>query len=593
MFAPMSRWIALMTLLGGLVLAPPARAGTYDVVSCGAPGAGGVNRSWTGRADDPNTEEVADCGSSLFGGSLVPQRTAPFFTSASWTFTAPAGTTITRLVAWRWGRYFGNGWRVSARQADANIIGGPFGETCTIASGQLGCEFGANTGVSAASRAQYDLNTSQVFYNAACEAGGGCPTSNGATRYAEFRLFGAVVTLRDDTAPALRLSGPLTEPGWRKPGDSQRLGFAATDATGIRRLALTGPSTQGGDRACDFTRPVPCSNATGAFTTRLGDGVHPLTVTATDAGGNATPVTQTVRIDGTPPTARIAVARNRNILVDVGDNVSGVASGQIAVRGSTREPFRDLPTTLAGGRLRARMDRGRAQKSDVRVTVTDVAGNRREGLGTKLRITSARSGSRRPRVRGGRVTVPFGRPVRLSGRLSLIRGASVRGAQVIATTAVARSGSPDQPLATTTTNGSGRFTLRIPRGPSRVLRLNAPDAGGNTGATGRLSIRVPASSTIRASRRSLSGPGRVTFSGRVRTLGAGLPIRGVVIALQAFDAGRWRTFVDTRTDRRGRWSAFNRFSGRPGTYPVRLRIRRQARFPFVLGVSGTVRVTVR
>ncbi len=79
----------------------------------------------------------------------------------------------------------------------------------------------------------------------------------------------------------------------------------------------------------------------------------------------------------------------------------------------------------------------------------------------------------------------------------------------------------------------------------------------------------------------------------MRTLGQGLPTRGVVIALQAFDAGRWRTFVDTRTDRRGRWSASNRFSGRPGTYPVRLRIRRQARFPFVLGVSRTVRVTVR
>src|SRR5215207_5887983 len=26
--------------------APPASAGTYDVVSCGAPGAGGVNRAW-------------------------------------------------------------------------------------------------------------------------------------------------------------------------------------------------------------------------------------------------------------------------------------------------------------------------------------------------------------------------------------------------------------------------------------------------------------------------------------------------------------------------------------------------------------------
>ena len=104
--------------------------------------------------------------------------------------------------------------------------------------------------------------------------------------------------------------------------------YAASDATGIRRLALTGAATLGGDRACDYTRPVPCSNATGAFTTQLGDGVHALTVTASDAAGNPAPVTQTVRLDGTPPTARIAVARGRTILVDVGDNVSGVKSRQ-------------------------------------------------------------------------------------------------------------------------------------------------------------------------------------------------------------------------------------------------------------------------
>ena len=185
--------------------------------------------------------------------------------------------------------------------------------------------------------------------------------------------------------------------------------YVASDATGIRRLALTGAATLGGDRACDYTRPVPCSNATGAFTTQLGDGVHALTVTASDAAGNPAPVTQTVRLDGTPPTARIAVARGRTILVDVGDNVSGVDSGKIAVRGSTKEAFRELPTTLSDGRLRARMDRGRAQRSDIRVTLDDEAGNRREGLGTKLRVTSARAGRRHPRVRGGRVTVPFGR----------------------------------------------------------------------------------------------------------------------------------------------------------------------------------------
>src|SRR5829696_1726370 len=442
-------WIGVVLAAPCLACAIPAEAGTYDVVSCGAPGAGGANRAWTGRADDPSSLEVANCGAALFGGSSAqPNRTAPFFTSASWTFTAPSGTRIARLVAWRWGRYFGNGWRVTARQGDGNIIGGPlFGETCNIPSGQIGCEFGSRGGVGAANRVQYDLDTNQVFYNAACEASGGCPTSNNSgTRFAEFEVYGTSVTVRDDTAPGLTVGGPLLADGWHRPADSQELTFAATDTTGIHRVALTGAAANESPRPCDYTRPAPCVNASGRFTTALPEGVHQLRVTAEDAAGNPVAADRTVRIDGTPPSARIALAKGRRILVDVTDNVSGVASGQISVRGSTKEPFRALETTLSGGRLRARMDRGRAGRSDIHVVADDAAGNRREGLGTKLKITSARAGRRAPRVRGGRVTIPNGRGAHLRGRLSLVRGASVGGARVIATTAVARNGAPAVPL---------------------------------------------------------------------------------------------------------------------------------------------------
>jgi hypothetical protein len=39
----MRRWIAVLVgEVAGLILAAPAQAGTYDVVSCGSPGAGGV-----------------------------------------------------------------------------------------------------------------------------------------------------------------------------------------------------------------------------------------------------------------------------------------------------------------------------------------------------------------------------------------------------------------------------------------------------------------------------------------------------------------------------------------------------------------------
>ena len=300
-----------------------------------------------------------------------------------------------------------------------------------------------------------------------------------------------------------------------------------------------------------------------------------------------------MRIDGTPPTARVVVARRRTILVDVGDNVSGVARGEIQVRDTSRAPFRSLPTTLENGRLRARMDRGRAQRSDIRVVVSDNAGNRREGLGTKLRITSARAiRGRRLEVRGGRVTLPGGRAVRVRGRLSLIRGASVGGAEVLATTSIVRGGAT-APAGRVTTSRSGRFSLRLPAGPSRVLQLFSPGSGAALGATGRLSVRVPAGSSIRASRRTFSGPARVTFSGRVRSGGQPLPPRGLVIILQGREGGRWSTFEDTRTDAAGRWSVSYPFRGVPGTYPIRALIRRQGTFPFEAGHSRAVRVRIR
>jgi hypothetical protein len=104
-----------------------------------------------------------------------------------------------------------------------------------------------------------------------------------------------------------------------------------------------------------------------------------------------------------------------------------------------------------------------------------------------------------------------------------------------------------------------------------------------------ISVRVPASSTIRASRTHISG-GRVRFSGHLRSGGLRVP-RGLVVVLQGREGGKWRTFEDARTKSKGRWHISYRFSGRPGSYPIRLRIRRQARFPFELGYSH--RLTIR
>ena len=77
------------------------------------------------------------------------------------------------------------------------------------------------------------------------------------------------------------------------------------------------------------------------------------------------------------------------------------------------------------------------------------------------------------------------------------------------------------------------------------------------------------------------------FSGRVRKGGAGL-----VVVLQGREQGRWRTFADTRTKPGGKWRAAYRFSGRPGRYPIRLRIRRQTGLEYDTGYSRRIVVRV-
>ena len=125
-------------------------------------------------------------------------------------------------------------------QGDANIVGGPFGETCTPPQGSCRARSAPRPG-SRRLKAHYPLDTDKIFYSVACTVEAGCHTSNDSgQRYAEMHLYGAAVTVRDNTKPALKLGGPLLASGWHKPSDAQRLTFTATDATGIRRVAMPG-----------------------------------------------------------------------------------------------------------------------------------------------------------------------------------------------------------------------------------------------------------------------------------------------------------------------------------------------------------------
>ncbi len=193
-----------------------------------------------------------------------------------------------------------------------------------------------------------------------------------------------------------------------------------------------------------------------------------------------------------------------------------------------------------------------------------------------------------------RVTTSFGKR-RLLLRGTLMRaGAPVNAAVVDVLAKDDVAGARFAKIAEGRTDAAGQFRIRAPGGPSRTLRvayrayLGDPGYAAQTGVSQRVRARVE----LTARRRHVSLRGTARFSGAVR--GGYVPRGGKLIELQAFDAGRWRTFTTVRTNRKGRFSA--RYSFKhitfARTYRFRARSRYEPGYPFLLGVSGSVRVAV-
>ena len=104
---------------------------------------------------------------------------------------------------------------------------------------------------------------------------------------------------------------------------------------------------------------------------------------------------------------------------------------------------------------------------------------------------------------------------------------------------------------------------------------------------------VPARSSITVDRRGVLNGESVTFSGRL--VGRPLPDGGKLVDLQVKLRGRWRTFAAPRADSAaaGATPTASRPPAASSRYRFRARIRREAAYPYELGHSRIVRVTVR
>jgi Bacterial Ig-like domain len=339
-----------------------------------------------------------------------------------------------------------------------------------------------------------------------------------------------------------------------------------------------------------------------------GPGEYSLRIWLEDAAGNTDSARAgdavALRFDDEPPSALFEPQdpdRPTRVAVAVSDRGAGVAAGGIELRGEGQRAWRELDASLQGGVLSADVDDLALPDGlyEVRAHVRDAAGNertsdrRRDGSRMQLRLPlRIASGIALSAGRGAHAALALKR------RRARVRGALRAGGEPLRAVVVTvaeqlRTGGRWRALAPLTTDPAGRFPFTVRDGPSRTIRFTYAGTARIKPATGELRMLVAARSSIGADHRFVKNGQAVRFTGRL--LGGLVPRGGKLLDLQAHYRGSWRTFATPRTDGRGRWSYRYRFGATRGTvrYRFRARIRREAAYPYELGYSRTLRVTVR
>jgi hypothetical protein len=186
----------------------------------------------------------------------------------------------------------------------------------------------------------------------------------------------------------------------------------------------------------------------------------------------------------------------------------------------------------------------------------------------------------------------FGKRTVVKGSLATAEGAPIADAEVTVLARAATAGSAYVAESSVRTKADGSFAYSAPAGHGRTLDFHYRGNGTYKHADDQVTIRVPASATIKASRHSARNGGRVTFSGRLR--GRPYPPKGKVVDLQAYYRHKWRTFATPRATKSGKWRYRYRFGATRGVviYKFRVRVRATSDYPYELGYSKVTKVRV-
>ncbi len=164
---------------------------------------------------------------------------------AWWTFTAPGGTTITKVAYNRLlHAYADPDWKPELRTGTGTS--GAVLESCTFSGSEDECFRGD---VGGTQRASFDVSTSALTFGGRCAPDGtnGTDCGRGFSLHSlEAVLYGATVNVRDDQNPTINGTPTTTLPSrWAKPS-SGSITVDASDNTGIRerRVVVDGTVRQ-------------------------------------------------------------------------------------------------------------------------------------------------------------------------------------------------------------------------------------------------------------------------------------------------------------------------------------------------------------
>ena len=362
-------------------------------------------------------------------------------------------------------------------------------------------------------------------------------------------------------------------------------------------------------------------------------GAFTLSLWLRDEAGNDSPpsaVEIPLRLDDVRPglafTAGDAAGVPQQVRAEVTDLHSGPASGAILYRRLNTAEWTELQTRfeaeagaekatltaslpeLAAGTYVFRADAadraGNTASTTLRADGTEMAVRKAPPPVAPRRVAATQTKTRLfARLRGGHgrgdaLTIPFGSPALLTGRLTRADGAGVAGRRLRVVARPSRGALTGTARSTAVTGERGGFELRLAPGPSRRITITfAGDAGLEPARRPSLELRVRSGVSLRAAPMALRTGDVVRLSGRVRTRGAPVPRRGKLVAIHYLEEAtrRWRPVLVTRTDHGGRFRARYRFRYVSGAASIRLRATALAeeRWPYAPGFSRPVTLLVR